>query len=58
MRRAKKSSAGPEKFKLLEPGKEIAMTEERTNLSEGVILDELKVEEMEEVVAPAVVFIT
>ena len=31
------------------------MTEERTNLSEGVILDELKIEEMEEVVAPAVV---
>ena len=31
------------------------MTEEKTILSEGVLFDELEVEEMEEVVAPAIV---
>ena len=40
--------------KLLKPGKEPIMTEEMTILSDGVLFDELEVEEMEEVVAPGV----
>ena len=31
------------------------MTEERTILSEGVLFEELEIEEMEEIVAPATV---
>ncbi len=44
--------------KLLKPGKEITMTEEITILSDGVLFDELEVEEMEEVVAPGMVVAT
>jgi hypothetical protein len=41
--------------KLLELRKEHPMTNEMTILSEGVILDDLMIEEIEEVVAPAVI---
>jgi hypothetical protein len=35
--------------------KEIDMTNEMTILSEGVILEDVEIEEMEEVVAPAII---
>ena len=43
------------KSKLLKLRKEHPMTNEMTILSEGVILDDLMIEEIEEVVAPGII---
>jgi hypothetical protein len=49
------ATTGDPNSKLLELRKEHPMTNEMTILSEGVILDDVVIEEMEEVVAPAII---
>jgi hypothetical protein len=48
------ATTGDPNSKLLRLRKEHPMTNEMTILSEGVILDDMVIEEMEEVVAPAI----